>query len=387
MSKRIPSYRQHKPSGQAVVTLNGKDHYLGPWGSDLSRNEYDRLVCEWLANGRRLPNSEANDITIVELIAGYLKFAKSYYASDRDTTSEYTCLRDALRPVRQLYGETLANDFGPLALKAVRQKMIDRGWCRTHINRQVNRVRRAFRWGIENELVRADVIQALSAVAPLKKGRTEARETDPVRPVNDEHVKAVLPFVSRQVAGMIKLQRLTGMRPGEVVQIRPIDVDRSGDVWLYRPENHKTSYRGNAREIYFGPKAQDILRPWLLRADTSFCFSPAEAEEERNAERRKSRRTPLTPSHKARRRNAKGRKLKERYDTDSYRRAIKYGIRKAGVPNWHPHQLRHSCGTEIREHFGLDIAQVILGHSTADVTQVYAEADRARAISAVRRVG
>jgi hypothetical protein len=25
-----PKYRKHKASGQAVVTINGRDHYLGP---------------------------------------------------------------------------------------------------------------------------------------------------------------------------------------------------------------------------------------------------------------------------------------------------------------------------------------------------------------------
>ena len=56
MIPNIPSYRCHKPSGQAVVTLNGKDFYLGPWKSALSRTAYDRLIAEWVSNGRQLPN-------------------------------------------------------------------------------------------------------------------------------------------------------------------------------------------------------------------------------------------------------------------------------------------------------------------------------------------
>ncbi len=48
-----PKYRHHKPSGQAIVTLNGVAHYLGRWKSKASRVEYDRLIGEWLANGRR----------------------------------------------------------------------------------------------------------------------------------------------------------------------------------------------------------------------------------------------------------------------------------------------------------------------------------------------
>src|SRR5690242_20543256 len=48
-SSRIPSYRLHKPSGQAVVTLAGKDHYLGLHGTPQSRAAYDRLITEYLS--------------------------------------------------------------------------------------------------------------------------------------------------------------------------------------------------------------------------------------------------------------------------------------------------------------------------------------------------
>ena len=63
------------------------------------------------------------------------------------------------------------------------------------------------------------------------------------------------------VADMVRFQRLTGCRPGEVCQIRPCDVDRSGEVWEYRPESHKTEHHGLERIIYIGPKAQDVLCP------------------------------------------------------------------------------------------------------------------------------
>lgn len=55
MPAHFPTYRQHKPSGKGVVTLNGRDFYLGPWNSAESRQEFDRLRAEWLANGRQLP--------------------------------------------------------------------------------------------------------------------------------------------------------------------------------------------------------------------------------------------------------------------------------------------------------------------------------------------
>jgi integrase len=371
------------------VTLNGRDFYLGNWDAPESRHEYDRLVAEWLANGRRLPEAVPQDeLTVLELVAAYLEFARGYYVSEGENTKEYIAMRDVLKPVVHLYGRTLVKSFGPLALKALRQKMVEKGLVRQSVNREVHRIRRVFKWGVENELVPPLVLEGLRAVAPLKKGRTDAPESRKVKPVPDEHVDAVLSLVSRQVAAMIQLQRLAGMRPGEVTLIRPCDVDRTGDVWVYFPMRHKTEHHDLAREIYLGPRAQEILLPWLLRDPESFCFSPVEAEAERNALRRANRRTPLTPSQAKRQAKKKPKRSKRsRYDRDSYRRAIEYAITKAGVQHWHPHQLRHSCGTRMRHDFGLDVAQLVLGHQSVDVSQVYAHANRTKAMAVMAKVG
>ncbi|HEX3659751.1 MAG TPA: site-specific integrase [Pirellulales bacterium] len=389
MPTTFPSYRLHKPSSQAVVTLNGHDFYLGPWKSAASRLEYDRLIAEWVSNGRQLPSVVAcGALSVAELLVAYLRFAKEYYSCDGRPTSEYTSMKDAIRPVRDLYARIAVQDFGPLALKAVRQRMVDRGLSRRHINQRINRVRRVFKWGVENELVPSSILHGLQAVAALKQGRTTAPESNPVKPVPEADVQAVLALVSRQVAAMIQLQLLAGMRPGEVVIMRPCDVDRSGSVWIYRPGKHKTAYRGHEREIYLGPRAQEVLMPWLLREAEAFCFSPREAEDERNALRRQSRQTPMTPSHARRKPKQQPKRPKrDRYDRDSYRRAIDYALAKAEVPHWHPHQLRHSCGTRIRKEYGLDVVQVVLGHKSAMVTEVYAEVDRAKAVAVMAAVG
>jgi integrase len=387
--RKIPSYRLHRASGQAIVTLNSQDFYLGPFGSKESHAKYDRLIAEWMANHRCLAQPQSKQQrTIADLLVAYLEFAQGYYTLDGKPTSEYVAMVHVARPLRDLYEALPVDEFGPIALKAVRQKLIDRGLARRHINQQINRIRRIFKWGVENELVNPSVLHGLTAVAPLKRGRTPARETDAVKPVPDEHVEATLPHVSRQVAAMIQLQRFAGMRPGEVVLLRPCDVDRSGPIWVYKPLRHKTQYRSQEREVFFGPRAQEVLRPWLLRDSQAFCFSPKEAEAERNATRRQQRQSPMTPSHAKRRpKDAPEKEKRDRYDRDSYRRAVEYGIRKAKVPHWHPHQLRHNCGTQIRQEFGLDAAQAILGHRNAAVTEIYAEVNRQKAASIMGQVG
>ena len=200
-SLRVPSYRLHKATGQAVVTINGKDLYLGKWDTAPSRSEYDRIIGEFLAKGRRL-QSDA-ELTVVEVLNDYRKFAASYYRKGGQLTSEYPAIMDALKLVRTLYGQTNANDFGPLALKAVRQCMIDKGWARKTINKAVGRIRRCFKWAVENELVRPDMYHGLMALSGLRKGRTEAHEPAPVQPVEDEVVEATLRHLRGVVADMV----------------------------------------------------------------------------------------------------------------------------------------------------------------------------------------
>src|SRR5262249_38260878 len=116
-----------------------------------------------------------------------------------------------------------------------------------------------FKWGASEELVPVTVYQALQTLPGLRKGRTEARESEPVKPADPAHVAATLPFLSSHVRAMVELQRLTGMRPGEVCKLKLCDVDRSGALWEYRPTHHKTAHHGKGRVIPFGPRAGALI--------------------------------------------------------------------------------------------------------------------------------
>jgi integrase len=61
-------------------------------------------------------------------------------------------------------------------------------------------------------------------------------------------------------------------------------------------------------------------------------------------------------------------------------------LRQAGVECWSPNRLRHTRGTEIRERHGIDAAQIILGHSSPDVTKIYAEATLKKAKEIMRKM-
>lgn len=79
LSDSLPKYRKHRATGQAVVTLSGRDFYLGPHGTRASRREYDRLIGEWLAAGRQPLHVSASELSVAELCVRYLKYAKSRY--------------------------------------------------------------------------------------------------------------------------------------------------------------------------------------------------------------------------------------------------------------------------------------------------------------------
>jgi integrase len=416
LTNRHPTYRKHKASGQAIVTLGGRDFYLGPYGTRSSHVEYDRLIQEWLSRGKQAPGPAA-DLTVVELIAAFMDHAETYYRRPDGTLgSEFDNFRCALRPLNRLYGEVAAAQFGPLALKAVRQEMTDLGWCRKNINRQIGRIKHLFKWGLENELIPASLHHALSAVAGLRAGRSGARESRPVKPVPVERITALRPYLSRQVAAMIDLQLLTGMRPGEVISMRGADVETPQDgVWTYCPATHKTQYLGHTRTIYLGPQARSIVEQFLKTNPQYFLFAPADAERERREKAHAMRKTPLSCGNTPGRSKSPRKVPGERYTVESYHQAIRKACekafampeeyrpaprRKGAVPDapreadrkaelrsawhasnsWHPNQLRHNAATRLRAEHGIDIAQTILGHRLGSgITEIYAEANVARA--------
>lgn len=423
---RQPKYRKHKATGQAVVTLNGRDIYLGRFGTKASKDEYDRQIATWLANGRRLLGTD-DGVTIDEVIRDFWNHAVKYYRHlDGRPTGETNNFRSCLRVVRQLYGDITANDFGPVNLRIVRDHMISLRWARTSINIHLSRIKHVFRWAGEQGLVMPTVYHGLLCVSGLRAGRTEAKESEPVRPVAPAMIDATRPFVSRPVEAMIDLQLLTGARPGEVCIMRACDLDTSGRIWIYRPESHKTQHHGHRREIYLGPRAQELVKPFF-KTDLQAClFSPRDAREERFRALRASRMTKVQPSQLDRKKASPKKLPGDRYDVAAYRRAISYACDRAfPLPenlarkikpdgkrestkewkarlappdkeavrqwrrghSWHPHQLRHNAATNLRRQYGVELARIILGHATAFTTEIYAEADRAQAMEVIGKVG
>ena len=120
----------------------------------------------------------------------------------------------------------------------------------------------------------------------------------------------------------------------------------------------------------------------MLRPEGAHLFTPGEAVAQRAAAKSTHRREGQKPGKRK-----TARTLGEAYTVHAYRRAIARLCERAGVEVWTPNQLRKAAATRVRERHGLDAAQVLLGHSHARVTEVYAQASLERVIDIARREG
>ena len=315
--------------------------------------------------------------------------ADAYYVKNGKPTVEPGNIRLALRPLRQLYGHTPAREFGPLALKAVRQAMIDAGLCRIG-DQQAGRPDRpgvqVGRRGGDGPAVRPS--GPPDGPGPPPGPVRRSRESEPVKPVPEAFVDAIRPHVSRQVWAMVELQRLTGMRPGEVCSMRTSDLDTLGPgLGSTRPRATRPSITAGSGHLSrpAGPSRPPAVAPGRLSL-------PVLARRRRwpsgGAEHAAARKTPVQPSQQNRAKAAPRKVPGTRYTVESYRRAIANALQagpasRAGI--------RTSSATTRRPGSARSSAWTSPGPSSAIrspvVTEVYAELDGAKAAEAMGRVG
>jgi integrase len=251
-------------------------------------------------------------------------------------------------------------------------------------------VKRCWKWAVSEELIPADVWVALGSVEGLRKGRSAARETEPVKPVDEAAYTATVPQLVPTVRTMVQLQRAAGLRPGEVRLLVPGDLDTSGDLWVYAPDQHKMSHLGRDKAVPLPPSARALIEPRLAGlGPNDYVFTPRQAREEMYAERRSRRVSKVTPCQVSRRKPAHALKKKwtARFTAYSYAQWVARACKRACVTPWTPGQLRHSFGTEVRDRFGLEVAQVLMGHKNAKTTEIYAEAALAKGKEAAKAMG
>lgn len=383
----LPKYRRH-PNGQAFVAHKSIDRpgnrlYLGKHNSPESITRYRQFLNDLAAaepeQGRAALPPLRHDATIAELVQRYNRHAKDYYAANGTRNNEAEQMRLALDPLLELFADDRAAEFGPRKLKQVRDHMVAGGLARSTVNHRISRIKRFFRWAAEEELIPPAIYHGLVSVRGLSRGMSKARETAPVEPVPEPVMTRTLEWLSPQVAAMVQVQYYCGMRPQDVTIMRPCDIDRSGDVWLFHPHHHKNAWREQSLVKAVPKIARPILLPWLDRDPEAYCFSPREAM----MAHRKIREERV---------NRANRPLRDHYSTDSYRRAIWYAITRANranaddddwepIPNWSPIQLRHAILTWVSQRLGQQKAQRWAGHADLETTGIYVEAEVAELVA------
>lgn len=384
----IPAYRLHKSTGQAVVYYDGQAIYLGVYNTPLSRQRYGELLQRVAAGLPAKPEKpgtvkpakpglvplSTSGRTVAELLLQFVNNELPRYAED-----EQRCQRGAITIVKDLFWDTLAADFGPLKLRIVRQAMIEKGWSRSYINRQVKRLRHIFRWAVGWEFIPRSVADALSDVESLRAGETDAPESKPRQSVSPERIAAVRNVLCEHHRDIFDLLLLTGARPGEIIGLTTGQLDRAGEVWRVDLSEHKTKHHGKSRTLFFNATAQAILQKYL-KADplkplfslsrNTFAAAVKEACEKAFSmpkELRRPNRNSLTAAQLA----------EVRQRARAWRKEHCYS----------PHWLRHTVATRLADELGVEHAQRLLGHANAAMTEHYSRKAERVAIEAANLLG
>lgn len=349
----VPTYKLHAASGQAVCYINRQRVYLGRYNSPESKAKFAEIVAGRMAPAATDPASPSNSprgATVSELL---LRFATDELP--RYTKPERRCFTGVIRLVRQFFGESPAAEFGPVKLRIVRDKMTEgdkavqrKPWSRSFTNKQIQRLRQIFKFGVSWEIVPQTVADSLASVRALSAGESTARETSPRVAVSDADLNAVRQVLTGVYRDIFDLLLLTGGRPGEIVLLKTGDIDRSGAVWKAELQKHKTAHKGKRRVLFFNAAAQAILLRHLKADPDARLF---------------------------------------RTKRDTFGEHVAAACRTAGVKKFVPHQLRHTVATKLVDECGVESAQRLLGHSQAAMTAHYSRMADRIATEAVQKLG
>jgi len=396
-----PKYCSDTSKNKAFIRIDGKKNYLpGKFDSPESREAYARFELEWWGNARRpaeervpvlsppgpnLAPAGTNSLTDTTVSEVALKFLQCVEATK--TKANFTHYRLATMDfLVKHYGSIPVDEFTPACLNLIREAMIQsRRYCRNGINDYTRRIGSVFTWGVSTGMVSPITAWGLSTVKPLEPGHPGTFDHPEREYVQDDVIITTLPLLPPTLQAMVKLQRLTAMRPNEVFKMRVGDIDRTSvpGIWLYRLATHKTQKKTRRKRIIpLNVAEQALIAPYLEgKTDKDAVFSPRTAQAERYAEKRANRKSKLTPSQKARdkERAAKPRHFSEFYNKDSYRQAVEYAIKKANkrlpkeeqIPYWTPYELRHSAASAIDVELKGDAAQLMCGHTSPTTTATY----------------
>lgn len=353
-----PKLSLHKASGQAKVRYKSRDYYLGPWGSDEAARNYAELI-KRLADHQDTEPDQARPLTVAEAVSRWnADEGKRYSGVELDHYQRaIACLLAERASVRM-------SDFGVADLERVRRTMISKDWSAGVVNRRISRLRTMWRWLERQGIAPRGSWDHLRSLPGIPRHDKRVRQTQPRKPATWADLVAVCKCAPEPIRSMLLLGWYAGARPGEICQMRLADIDRTDEVWVYRPARHKNDWRGQDRAIPLGRVCQRILSRFytenIHRNIHAYLFVPD---------------------------GVRKRRKRLHFQTNVYTRAVMRAARRAGVQIT-PYSLRHSFRLRVSREVGLEAARAAMGHSTVDTTLAYAAgADLELAKAAAKKVG
>lgn len=382
---KIPKLSHHKATNRAYARVKGRCVYFGPWGTPQAEEGYRRLVAELVsAGGSARTPARPHVASVGEALAGYEAAMRDLWGDGLRGRQHAERLRYGLMVVRELYARLPLVKFGVPQLEACRADMVRRGWTRAYINRQVNIIRRAWRWLCARDIAEPSTVERMAALEHLHAGTSPAPEGKGTAPPPADHVERVIVRLQRTnpvLAAAVRVQAASGARTGELLSMTLAQIDRGGPVWVYRPARHKNAHRGKQRIIPLLPEAVAALQPLLEGLEpNAVIFDPRKAV----AHARQCR-TANPPGWRRRAPAGDPRPARDHYTAVSYAQCIARACRAEGLPVWRPYSLRHLAATRFEALVGPEAARRLLGHATLKMTAHYVHADVMRAAEELAR--
>lgn len=352
---KLPTMGRHS-SGQARVTLNGKVHYLGAFGTLAAQQAYAELLAKWESNGRR-PLDPTPDCMQVGKVRDVFDAFTSYV----DDTKRYTKdgVPTAARRVVQVAIDEFLKSFGDVPVRNLSDVLLvqHRDWLerRVHltrggINKKMGLLRAALKWAKQRGHITRAQWLTCNDVEPLTKAECGGRDQKrPKRAVTLAEVEQVAAVAPPQVARMLRVQAAIGCRPGEIARMNWNDIstattDVDGTLCrVYTVRGAKNEHHGKGSTTYaLPPGVVELLG--TPSAPGAFVFP-----------------SPVT---------GRG------YNSHAYRNAIARACVRAGIPSFGPHCVRHGFLTRAANRYGVLAAAAAANHSDTRTTATYLHQSR-----------
>ena len=385
--RRTPKLGKHS-SGQARVTIDGKTFYCGRWGSVEAQRRYAELLRQWeQADGRPLhtaPNAVQAALSVRDLFAAFREYvvATGRYEKNGAPTSPRAMFGVIERQLGAFAGHLPVRMMTEAILVSWRDQLErDPKLTRRGINRKIQAALQVFKWGRTRGLVSKLVWADLSVIEPLKRGEVGDRPERgrPRRGVTLEEVELVAAHCAPQIAAILRIQAICGMRPSEALSLRWSDISKTPlpddplGCWVYTvPGGGKTHHHGHTARYLLPPAAQSILETFPA-LPLNWIFSPAASMHERRTRRRAQRKSKVTPSQAERDRGA-SLQYADKWGVNEYRRHVLRACQKADVAAFTPHEVRHGFATWMANNHSILAASQALNHHHLSTTQRYVHA-------------